>query len=161
VLVFPANNQTGVATSMTFIWKKSTDPNQDAVKYHVMYGTDPNLVGAQTVDVASAASKVFFAGLGSMGAGFILFGFVSGGGGLKGSRKLLLVVPVLLLMGALFTACGGGGGGTTSTVITPGAGETSTTVTGLAANTTYFWKVVADDGKGGQASSAIFTFKTQ
>jgi CSLREA domain-containing protein len=163
VLISPANNATGVPTTMTFVWKKSADPDAgDVVKYHFMYGTDPNLVGAQTVDVAFAQpAGLLFAGLGSMGAGLLLFGFV-GVSGMKRGRKLLLIIPVLLLVGALFTACGGGGGGTTTTPpVTPPAEQVSTTVTGLTANTTYFWKVVADDGKGGLATSDTFTFKTQ
>jgi hypothetical protein len=71
--------------------------------------------------------------------------------------------------GYLFASCGGssgGGNGTPGTnpggtnPITLTADETSATVTGLATGTTYFWKVVADDGKGGLASSETFSFKT-
>ena len=156
VLVFPPNNQIGVPTTVTFIWQTSTDPNPGhVVKYHFMYSTDPNFTVSQTVDVASVTTTgVLLAGLGSMGGGIMLFGFV----GMKGPRKLLLVIPALLLTGVLFTACGGGGGSTTPS---PGANQVSTTVTGLAANTTYYWKVIADDGNGGLSTSPIFTFKTQ
>jgi hypothetical protein len=143
------------------------DQDGDAVTYHFIYGTDPNLVGAQTIDVAAAKASggLMYAGLGSMGGGIILFGFVSGSG-MKRSRKLMLFLPVFLLVSVLFTACGGGGGGGNATGTPPGGGTTgadqiSTKVTGLASGTTYFWKVVADDGKGGLASSEIFTFKTQ
>lgn len=162
VLVSPTNGQTGLPTTMTFTWRRSADPDTDAVTYHVIYSTDPNLANPQTVDVAAAKTAgLLFAGLGSMGGGIILFGFVSGSG-MKRSRKLLVVIPVLLLMGTLFTACGGGGSSSTpSTPITPSTELATATVTGLAANTTYFWKVVADDGKGGQSSSEIFSFKTQ
>jgi hypothetical protein len=154
VLVSPTNGQIGLGTSVTLSWNKSADPDGDAVKYHVTICTDQNLTaGCQAIDVAPAALQI--AGLGSMGTGIILFGFVAGGG-LKRSRKLMLVIPVLLLTGALLTACGGGGG-----TSTPATGQASTTVTGLAANTTYFWKVVADDGKGGLSTSATFSFKTQ
>jgi hypothetical protein len=165
VLVSPTDAQAGLGKSVQFIWKKSADPDGDVVKYHFMYSTDPNFVGATTVDVASAKTAgLLFAGLGSMGGGIILFGFVAGNGSLR-SRKLLLAIP-LLLMGALFTACGGGGGGGTSdaTTLPPGtvaADEATTTVNNLAASTTYYWKVVADDGKGGLASSNTFSFKTQ
>jgi CSLREA domain-containing protein len=155
VLVSPTNGQIGLGTSVALSWNKSTDPDGDTVKYHITICTDQNLTaGCQAVDVTPPA--LLLAGLGSMGTGIVLFGFVAGGG-LKRSRKLMLVIPVLLLTGALFTACGGGGG--TST--TPATGQASTTVTGLAANTTYFWKVVADDGKGGLATSETFSFKTQ
>ena len=161
VLVSPTNGQTGLPSTMTFTWKKSADPNGDVVKYHFSYSTDQNFTGAQTVDVASAKSAgLLFAGLGSMGGGIIMFGFVSGSG-MKRSRKLLLIIPVLLLTGTLFTACGGGGGPSTAPPGSTTADLVSTTVTGLAANTTYYWKVVADDGKGGLATSETFTFKTQ
>jgi len=162
VLVSPADTVAGLGTSVQFVWKKSADPDGDAITYHFMYSTDPNLTGAQTVDVAAAKrAGLMFAGLGSMGGGIIMFGFVAGSGSLR-SRKLLLAIP-LLLMGALFTACGGGGGGTADTTqaTTVGADEATTTVSGLAAGTTYYWKVIADDGKGGQSSSAVRSFKTQ
>jgi hypothetical protein len=32
---------------------------------------------------------------------------------------------------------------------------------GLSSVSTYYWKVVADDGKGGLATSLTWTFKTQ
>jgi len=159
-LVFPGDALTGLGTSVQFIWKKSVDPDGDAVHYHLIYSTDPNFASPQTVEVAFAKTGLLFAGLGSMGGGIILFGFVAGNGSLR-SRKLLLAIP-LLLMGALFTACGGGGGGTPSTTApTVGTDEATTTVNGLAAKTTYYWKVVADDGKGGQSSSAVRSFTTQ
>jgi hypothetical protein len=37
----------------------------------------------------------------------------------------------------------------------------STTVSGLAPGTTYYWKVVSDDGNGGKTSSAVWSFVTQ
>jgi len=160
VLSSPTNGQSGLPTTMTFIWNKSVDPDGNALTYHFMYGTDPNLAGAQTVDVASTTG-IMFAGLGSMGGGLILFGFVAGGS-LKRTRKAILSIAALLLVGGLFTACGGGGGSPAApTTITPNADQVSTTVTGLTANTTYYWKVIADDGKGGVASSETFSFKTQ
>jgi CSLREA domain-containing protein len=172
VLVSPANNQTGVATTMTFVWKRSADPDGDGVIYHFMFSTDPNFVGAQTVTVASAEAGggLMLAGVGGLGGGILLLGLVTGSG-MKRSRKWLLIVPVFLVAGALCASCGGSSGGGSSTPggVPPGgttpttltADETSATVTGLAAGTTYFWKVVADDGKGGLASSETFSFKTQ
>ncbi|HXE97663.1 MAG TPA: choice-of-anchor D domain-containing protein, partial [Dongiaceae bacterium] len=164
VLVSPTNGQAGVPAQMTFTWKKSVDPDGDVVTYRFIYGTDPNFTGSQTVNVASSKSAgLLFAGLGSVSGGILMFGLVSGSG-MKNSRKLFLVIPVLLLSGALFTACGGGGDtsvSTTTTTTLPPTDVVSTTVTGLTANTTYYWKVVADDGKGGQAASETFSFNTK
>jgi hypothetical protein len=158
-LVFPADAQTGLGTTVTFIWNKSVDPGE-VVKYQLIYSTDQNLANPQTIDVVptTKTAGLVFAGLGSMGGGILMFGFVAGNG-FKRSRNLLLAIP-LILMGALFTACGGGGGGGSEASI-PTADQASTTVSGLAANTTYYWKVVASDSKGGQSSSAIRSFKTQ
>ncbi|MBC8017569.1 MAG: fibronectin type III domain-containing protein [Verrucomicrobia bacterium] len=128
--------------------------------YQLIYSTDPNFAVAQTVvDVAAAKTAgLLFAGLGSMGGGIMLFGFVAGNGSRR-SRTTTLGIIALILVGALITACDGGGGGGTPT--TPADQQVSKTVTGLAPNTTYFWKVVANDGKGGLATSTTFSFKTQ
>jgi Abnormal spindle-like microcephaly-assoc'd, ASPM-SPD-2-Hydin len=158
VLVSPTNAQTGVPTTMAFTWKKSLDPDGDVVKYHLTYSTDPNFaVSPQTVDVASAKlAGLLFAGLGSMGGGIILIGFVAGNSSRR-SRMTTLGIIALIFVGTLLTSCGGSGGGTPSPTTTD---QVSPTVT-LTAKTTYYWKVVADDGKGGLATSETFSFTTQ
>jgi hypothetical protein len=158
-LVFPADAQTGLGTTVTFIWNKSVDPGE-VVKYQLVYSTDANLANPQTIDIVptTKTAGLVFAGLGSMGGGILMFGFVAGNG-FKRSRKLMLAIP-LILMGALFTACGGGGGGGAGTP-TATENQATATVSGLAAKTTYYWKVIATDGKGGQSSSPIRSFTTQ
>src|SRR6185369_14703729 len=158
VLMSPTNGQIGVPTTMIFTWKKSVDPDGDAVTYHLTYSTDPAFAVSQTVNVASAKTAgLLFAGLGSMGGGLLMIGFVAGDGSRR-SRIMMLGVLALILIGTLFTGCGGDGGGTPSTT---NASQVSSTVTGLTANTTYYWKVTADDGKGGLATSDTASFKTQ
>lgn len=162
VLVSPANGATGVATTMTFVWKKSFDPQGDAITYHFENCTDANFTtGCTNSDVQAAApSGLLYAGLGSFGAGIILIGFVTGGG-LKRSRKTMIVVTLLLLAGGLFMSCTRT---KTNEIVTtiPGTnpGEASHIATGLAAGTTYYWKVVADDGKGGLSSSEVWSYTT-
>ncbi|MBC7962953.1 MAG: choice-of-anchor D domain-containing protein [Steroidobacteraceae bacterium] len=159
VLVSPTNGQTGLGTTMTFVWNKSTDPDGDAVTYQLIYSTDPNFAVAQTVvDVAAAKSAgLLFAGLGSMGGGIMLFGFVAGNGSRR-SRTTTLGIIALILVGALLTACIGEVNDRSRS--TTADQQVSKTVTGLAANTTYYWKVVANDSKGGLTTSATFSFKT-
>ncbi len=41
------------------------------------------------------------------------------------------------------------------------ADQLSHSVSGLTPGTTYYWKVVADDGKGGATESAVWSFSTQ
>lgn len=162
VLVSPENGQTGVATTFTFVWNKSSDPDGDAITYHFQNCTDENFTtGCTNSDVQAAApSRLLYAGLGSFGAGIVLIGFVAGSG-LRRSKKTMLVITLLLLAGGLFMSCTRT---KTETVQVPApgttAGQISNIVRDLAPNTTYHWKVVADDGKGGTASSPVSTYTT-
>jgi hypothetical protein len=66
------------------------------------------------------------------------------------------MIAVLIVSGMLIVSCGGGDGGT------PVAGDEITyTVSGLKTGTTYYWKVISDDGKDGITESDIWNFTTQ
>ncbi len=162
VLVTPSPGQTGVPTTMTFVWNKAVDPDGDALTYHFNNCTDLAMTtGCTPADVTAAApSRLFFAGLGSFGAGIILIGFVAGSG-LKRSRMTMFLITFLLLSGTLFMSCHK----SSSEDITPtapgtAAGQISNIVKNLTPNTTYYWKVGADDGKGGLASSEVRSYTT-
>jgi hypothetical protein len=161
VLVSPANLAIVSAASVTFTWQRSTDPDGDAVTHRFFIClNDPGFTGpgCGPVDVASASSSgLAYAGLGSLGAGIILVGFVAGTG-FRRSRKAMLMIVALLLLGVLFVACNGGGGGGP---VTPPIQEMSHTVTGLNPSALYYWKVVADDGRGGTSTSEVRSFTTQ
>ena len=79
VLVTPAPGQTGVPTTMTFIWIKAVDPDGNAITYHFDNCTDQAMTtGCTNSDVTAAVpSGLFFAGLGSLGAGIIVIGFIT------------------------------------------------------------------------------------
>jgi hypothetical protein len=152
-LVSPANGATGLGASVTFTWTRSSDPDGDTVTHKLVSCTDPSFTGCTPVDVASAGSLgMMFAGIGSMGV--ILIGFVAGSG-LKRTRKALLMIAIVLLTGTAFMACSSGGDGAPAAPV-----EMSHTLTGLASGT-HFWKVVADDEKGGKTSSEIRSFTVQ
>jgi hypothetical protein len=153
-LVSPADGATGVGTATTLTWTRSTDPDNDPVAYHLYNCTDKTFATCTPVDVASnGMTGIYFAGSGLLFVGFV---FARGGR----TRKLILMpmIAMLLMTGALFTSCGNSGGvsstPTTSTAITH-------QVSGLTSATTYYWKVEADDGKGGLASSPTWSFTTQ
>jgi CSLREA domain-containing protein len=159
VLVTPAPGQTDVPTTMTFVWNKAVDPDGDVVTYHFNNCTNQTMTtGCTNADVTAAApSGLFFAGLGSFGAGIILIGFVAGSG-LKRSRMTMFLITFLLLSGTLFMSCHKSS--SEETTLPPPAEQISNVVRNLTPSTTYYWKVVADDGKGGLSSSAVSSYTT-
>jgi hypothetical protein len=151
--VSPANGQTGVGTTATLQWARSTDPDNDPITYHLAYCTDSSLTSCTRVDVAfRGMTGGYFAG-----AGLLLAGFVFTRGCRGRGRMFTLMIAMLMMTGALFISCGGGGG--------DGSGSSSTDIThqvsGLNSTTTYYWDVAADDGKGGLTSSPTWSFTTQ
>ncbi len=68
-----------------------------------------------------------------------------------------MIILTIIYIGTLFFSCGGGGGENN----TPESKEITKEVSGLKQNTTYYWKVVAEDSNGDTAESKIFSFKTK
>jgi hypothetical protein len=152
-LVSPSDGQTGVGTTATLEWTKSTDPDNDPLTYHVYDCTDNTFASCTPVDVASRGmTGLYFAG-----SGLLFVGFVFTRGNRGKMLMLALMLGIVLMTSALVISCG-----KSSSSDTP---ATSTDIThqvpGLSSATTYYWKVVADDGKGGLASSATWSFTTQ
>jgi hypothetical protein len=168
VLVSPANSQAGVGASVDFQWVKSTDGDNDAITYHLYYCANATFVGIETgcttpVNVAQSSSlRGTLAGLGGYGAGMLLAGLAVAGG-VRSRRKLFFFIAVLLISGMAVTACG------TKSSDEPGVQPPITDLTqlmtknvsGLAPAKQYYWKVVADDGKGALTESATRSFTTQ
>jgi hypothetical protein len=150
VLVSPLNNAVVPGTTVTLTWTNAVDPDGDPVTHQVSNCTNPAFTGCAPVNVASSgASALAFAGLGSLGAGIILIGFVAGSG-FKRSRKALLMIVIILLTGTIFISCGGGDD---DGAAPPAPGQL--TVSNLTPGTTYYWKVTATDGKGGESTSEV------
>jgi len=153
-LISPADGQTGIGTAATLEWKSSTDPDGDAVSYHVYYCTDSTFVSCTPVNVAmQKKAGIFLAFSGLMFAGFALRK------GARGKAVFLVLMATLLLSGGIvMSACG------SDIKTSDPAAATNTNVTyqasGLAGGSTYYWKVVSDDWKGGLATSPMWTFKT-
>jgi hypothetical protein len=159
VLVSPGNGLSGVGSQQEFRWMTSTDPEGHAIKYQVLVCTDPNFAKNCTPAnvVASRNSKgMFYAG----GAGLLMIGMTFFGG-LKGRKRivLLFIIAVLFAGGSLVSCRSKDVGGTTPAP----AGQVNYFATGLSAGTTYYWKVVADNGQpsNNSASSCSWSFTTQ
>jgi hypothetical protein len=157
-LVFPADKATGLPSTVEFIWKRSTDPDNDTITYLFTSCTDSTFTDASCspVTVASRNSKgMFYAG----GAGLLVFGmtFI---GGLKGRRMIvLLFIVVVLISGGALISCNNSNNSKLQGKFLD-IGEKSFTVSGLSSGTTYFWKVTASDGKA-PTDSDVNSFTTQ
>ena len=174
ILISPQANARGVKTDLTFSWNKSDDKDGDAVTYKLYYGTslDFKAEDTQVIKIASTSSGVssgnaVYAKVFGV-PGMLLLGFAAVGALPKRKRDALMIL--LLLTGSLFLSqCGGGtddsnlgsqDNGTTSI-----SGEmddiVSYEVTNLKPSTTYYWKVVASDGRGEETESEIRGFTTK
>ena len=96
----------------------------------------------------------------------IMLGFIMPGGILSEVTLGLVLNAIfffslMTLFSFLLISCGGGGGDTSAVNPPPTSNEVTKTLTGLQSGTTYYWKVVADDGKGGVAESEVRSFTTQ
>jgi hypothetical protein len=155
-LVYPADGQTGLGSTVRFRWKRSTDPDNDPITYHLYACTDPNFTNCDPVDTASnKAGRPYLAGIGMFG-GLGMIGVVFGGSR-RGRKALhLAIVVVLLFTGLTLASCGGNDDNPPAFL----ADEVTYAESGLTSGVTYYWKVAADDGKGGTAESAVRSFRT-
>ncbi|MBI5816771.1 MAG: hypothetical protein HZB29_14310 [Nitrospinae bacterium] len=149
-------------TGVTLSWNAATDPDNDTVSYNVQYCDHSSFAncapqsasGATTASVSKAKYSL------SMAGALMVFGFMAFGGMRPGRMKVLALV-LALSFGALAQSCGGGSSSSSTDASAP-AKQTvvSQSFTGLDADTTYYWKVVASDGRGGAVESDTQTFVT-
>lgn len=153
-LVSPANGQQGLATTVTLRWQPSTDPDGDTVTYDVYNCTDSDplnncvpLVNVALLDQGPIGG-IYYAGLG-LGGGIVLLGFAFTGA--PRGRKQTVLLLVFLVASSLLASCHNDNG----------SGNKIYEVSGLTADTTYYWAVVANDGNGGVTPSAVWSYSTQ
>jgi len=158
-LVFPGDGGTVAGLDVSFGWNRSSDSDGDTTIYTLRVCKNAILTEECITEsnLAAIKNKGFnYAGL-SLGFG-LMFGFVIIGTA-KGRKSLGVLLAILMVSGLLVSGCGSGsgdnvaGGGVSASDITK-------TITNLEANTTYHWKVTADDGKGGITDSVTRSFKT-
>jgi hypothetical protein len=157
-LLSPVDGATGIGTATTTLtWGRSTDPDGDTITYHLTYCTDSTFSTCSPVTVASS-KPFYFASSSLLFLGFIM---ARGSRGRRGRRVLLfLLVVIILASGSLIYSCST----PRESVSSPSSissSDVSFQATGLTSGTTYYWKVVADDGKGGLTESTVWSFKTQ
>lgn len=159
-LVTPASSAAGQASSVEFRWTRVADPDGDAVKYDLLVCADstfPASCGMSFVIPPPVAVG------GAMGFGLIPFAVLFG---MRARRRRTTLLPavVVVLAATTLLSCGGGGGGDDlggPAPPPPPSTDITHTVSGLQAATTYYWKVIAHDGNGGQTESAVNSFATR
>jgi len=156
-LVFPASGQTGLGTTVTFRWKISQDPDEDTVTYDFYYCTDQSFTGCSSIVVASLSENdLNYEVAGAYGGGVLLFGIVLAAR-VKGKKRIAILITMTIVTGAMLGSCDRGGDGAPSS----SSDEVTHTVSGLETSTTYYWKVVTDDGNGGTRESETRSFNTK
>jgi hypothetical protein len=163
----PKNRGKGYGRKVDFKWKKSSDPDGDTVSYQLNICEDPELTTGCITEsniLADKGQDMYYAGIGSFSMGLLLFGIViilpfnreTG-------RKFHVFVAAVAVTGMLFlVSCGGGGNNSlTSSNSQSLQEEVSQEVSEFHSSTTYYWQIVADDGKGGKTYSDIWSFETK
>ena len=159
--VSPTDSATGQPTTVTLIWRRSTDPDGDPVTYHVYVGTDNTFTGGVPVDVASWRSTSRYASASGVTGWFPLLAVLPVIGVRGRRRGVALMLGLALLGAALLFSCGGQSENGGILGIDPEeALRASTSISGLSRGTTYYWKVVSDDGTGQRTDSDTFRFTT-
>lgn len=156
-LVYPPNQANELPTSVVFSWSAPADGRD--VAYTLTFGTDPNLQDPQiaysTSNGKTPAQPMnpvpLYAATGLLGLALR-----------KRLQKRGLLVAALVVTGLILCGCGGGGSG--SDVAGPATGDGSvapaevftSAIPDISQNsfeiydfepgTTYYWKIVADDG---------------
>ena len=146
-----------------FVWYKLTDLDGDTIHYYLYVCPNGVFAGCEPKDLVignggdTVTTRLGY-GVGALGAGLMLIGFGLTHGG---RRSLLVAIAAFALTGsATLIACGVGGSGS-------GSGISSCTAAGTDALCRekfnlpagdYQWKVLADDGRGGQAESEARNF---
>lgn len=128
--------------TITLTWNEATDPDGDDISYRVVVADNPDLNNPLQLNSDIPTSALL--GLAMLGLGATL-------------RKKRVSVLILLFVSALWiNSCGGGNSGDKASTNY----NYSQTIGPLSAGT-YYWKVVANDGRGGISESRVASFKVE
>lgn len=151
-LFSPQDQATGLETTLDLKWRETKDGDGDHISYLIHYCDNNAFSGCEAIvyPTQTAESKLALNGLGLGLSGLFLVGMISFTGMTRRQKvfNIVLIVIVVLLM----NACGGGS--SSGKVL-------SFTVSGLEANTTYYWKITAVDSVGNSTESDVWSFTTQ
>ena len=147
-LVSPGDGVTNVlAYNTMFTWNAASDADGDFINYQLFYCDNPDFNGCDglTINTSLSSADMVF-GIGG-GMGLMMFGVVS----TASRRKQIISMLAIVMVTLMFSGCDNSG-------IT--IDQVSVIVNDVQPNSTYYWKVVADDGNGGLTSSPVWSFST-
>lgn len=140
----PENGAEGLGTSVTLEWSDSIDPDGDAITYEVLLCKDAEFPNCDRMTVSALGnSSARYAT--PLASSLLLFMLMSLG---VAGRKRLAFIALSAVAAMSLAGC-------------PDPRFNDHKVEGLEANTTYFWQVIALDGKGGEAGSESWRFTTK
>ena len=157
-LISPENEQTGLQKTVVFMWKQATDPDGDPVTYrHCVWAVDtmPTEENCQKVlphQMAWVSGDVLYIGLAGLGGSGLILGTLTPWR--KKRQGLLSLLAGILLIGTLVSSC-------SLLEMTTGTDALTRKVQGLDSGRAYFWKVIAQDDKGGSSESETWRFTTK
>ncbi len=164
VLVYPSDNQISLETTVMFQWNESTDPDGDTATYDFYLCTDRDMTSGCITNhniAFRSYEHIYYAGINSYGSWMFLFGIVSFLiTRMKKSKSGWVFIAAIAASGILLTACGSGGNGSAGAGNSVGS-SVIYTVSGLNSGTTFYWKVVANDGNSGESDSVVNSFSTE
>lgn len=142
-LISPGDGALISGSTVELKWRNSVDPNGDNVTYKVYCCENQDFTGCEPQNQGSTSALGFFGG-----AGLLLFGLL-----IKERKKVVLTAGLLVLISIFQVSCGMSGSNNDEV----NANESSFNVQNLQSGT-YYWKIEADDGKGGTNQSATRSF---
>ena len=163
-LVYPENAENCSRTTEKFIWGKSIDPDGDNVTYDLQICEDNNFTTGcipkeNIAFLGNTVNKgIYYAG---SSMGLLLFGIVIAGS-VRDKRRVALLLVMIIIVAILSVSCGSS---SSDPVCNPPnipnsdpSSEITQEASGLKGGTTYYWKVIADDGNGGVTESKVRNF---
>jgi len=141
-LISPEDGATDQETTLSLIWKETTDADGDEISYKVYICEDENFSGCSSQDVSAGKSNDFAGGVPFIGGIFLI-------GSLFAGKRKKFVASLALMLSLAIYSCGGSSAG--DAPVGEGsdlpAGSMSYQVENLKSNTVYFWKIEATDLK--------------
>ncbi len=149
--IYPVDGQTGLGSEVEFKWNKVPG----AVSYDLYNCAEDPTVSCDSVTVTAKVNNngIFYAG----GGGLLLIGmtFI---GGLRGRKMLaLLLITGVMFAGGAIMSCSNSPKAITED---PATDEVQHFASELSGNTTYYWKVTADDGLGSTSTTTTLSYTT-